>query len=431
MSEKHIGKVLQVIGPVLDIQFEDGQLPELLNAIEIDNHGEKLVVEVAQHTGDNVVRCIAMNSTDGLVRGTEAVDTGEPIKVPVGDQCLGRVFNLLGEPVDNKPAPTPEAETPTPSPETPPVAVPGGVPVKTGLALLTSVSSSKDATADADGLAQADITVVAVTVGDDGIIYDCVIDSIQSKLNFDTSGALLSDLTLTIPSKNELGADYGMGKISSIGREWNEQAQSLADYVVGKTIPEVKGISISEEGKPTGADLTASVTMSIGGYISAIEQAAANASHLGASKGDRLVLTTTTNAAKSTDATSDADGLAQAYATVGALTLSGDTITSMVIDAVQANVNFNAAGTITTDLSAAQPSKNELGADYGMGKVSSIGKEWDEQAAAFASYVTGKTVAEATGIAVTEEGNAGDADLAASVTIGVGDFLTLVEKAGA
>ena len=72
MSEKHIGKVLQVIGPVLDIQFEDGQLPELLNAIEIDNHGEKLVVEVAQHTGDNVVRCIAMNSTDGLVRGTEA-----------------------------------------------------------------------------------------------------------------------------------------------------------------------------------------------------------------------------------------------------------------------------------------------------------------------------------------------------------------------
>ena len=112
MSEKHIGKVLQVIGPVLDIQFEDGQLPELLNAIEIDNHGEKLVVEVAQHTGDNVVRCIAMNSTDGLVRGTEAVDTGEPIKVPVGDQCLGRVFNLLGEPVDNKPAPAPEAYWP-------------------------------------------------------------------------------------------------------------------------------------------------------------------------------------------------------------------------------------------------------------------------------------------------------------------------------
>ena len=112
MSEKHIGKVIQVIGPVLDIQFKDGELPELLNAIEIDNHGQKLVVEVAQLTGDNVARCIAMSSTDGLVRGTDAVDTGESIRVPVGDQCLGRVFNLLGEPVDNKPAPTPEAYWP-------------------------------------------------------------------------------------------------------------------------------------------------------------------------------------------------------------------------------------------------------------------------------------------------------------------------------
>ena len=108
MSEKHIGEVIQVIGPVLDIRFKDNELPELLNAIEIDNHGQKLVVEVAQLTGDNVARCIAMSSTDGLVRGTEAVDTGEPIKVPVGDGCLGRVFNLLGEPIDNKPAPKAE-----------------------------------------------------------------------------------------------------------------------------------------------------------------------------------------------------------------------------------------------------------------------------------------------------------------------------------
>ena len=89
MSEKHIGKVIQVIGPVLDIQFKDGELPELLNAIEIDNHGEKLIVEVAQLTGDNVARCIAMSSTDGLVRGTDAVDTGESIKVPVGRPVPG------------------------------------------------------------------------------------------------------------------------------------------------------------------------------------------------------------------------------------------------------------------------------------------------------------------------------------------------------
>ena len=99
MSEKHIGKVIQVTGPVLDIRFPEGELPALLNAIEIDNHGEKLTVEVAQQTGDHTVRCIAMKSTDGLVRGTAAVDTGKPITVPVGEACLGRVFNLLGETV--------------------------------------------------------------------------------------------------------------------------------------------------------------------------------------------------------------------------------------------------------------------------------------------------------------------------------------------
>ena len=106
MPEKHIGKVVQVMGPVLDIRFADGELPELLNAIELQNNGKPLIVEVAQHIGDNVVRCIAMAATDGLERGAEAVDTGGPIKVPVGDACLGRVFNLLGEPVDEQPAPT-------------------------------------------------------------------------------------------------------------------------------------------------------------------------------------------------------------------------------------------------------------------------------------------------------------------------------------
>ena len=105
MSEKHIGEVVQVIGPVLDIRFAHDELPPLLNAIEIDNDGAKLVAEVAQQVGDDVVRCIAMNSTDGLVRGAKALDTGGPISVPVGEECLGRVFNLLGDPVDNLPAP--------------------------------------------------------------------------------------------------------------------------------------------------------------------------------------------------------------------------------------------------------------------------------------------------------------------------------------
>ena len=105
MTKQHIGTVVQVIGPVLDIRFADGELPELLNAVTLDLGGKTLTAEVEQHIGDNVVRCIAMSSTDGLERGTQAVDTGSPITVPVGEVCLGRIFNLLGEPVDNQPAP--------------------------------------------------------------------------------------------------------------------------------------------------------------------------------------------------------------------------------------------------------------------------------------------------------------------------------------
>ena len=105
MQEKNIGTVVQVIGPVLDIRFPDGHLPDLLNAIEIEREEGKLVCEVAQQLGDDVVRCIAMSSTDGMTRGMQAVDTGTGIKVPVGPETLGRVFNLLGRAIDNKPQP--------------------------------------------------------------------------------------------------------------------------------------------------------------------------------------------------------------------------------------------------------------------------------------------------------------------------------------
>ena len=102
---QNIGTVIQVVGPVLDIRFPEECLPQLLSAIEVKQEDRVVIAEVAQHIGDNVVRCIAMSSTDGLQRGIEAVDTGAPITVPVGEECLGRVFNLLGDPIDNKEAP--------------------------------------------------------------------------------------------------------------------------------------------------------------------------------------------------------------------------------------------------------------------------------------------------------------------------------------
>ena len=107
MANKNVGKVTQIIGAVLDIKFSDNNLPEINDAINIPKaDGSKLVVEVAQHLGDDTVRCIAMGPTDGLVRGMDAEATGGPISVPVGEATLGRIFNVLGEPIDEKPAPT-------------------------------------------------------------------------------------------------------------------------------------------------------------------------------------------------------------------------------------------------------------------------------------------------------------------------------------
>lgn len=109
----NVGKIVSIVGVVLDVKFDnENSLPNLLNALVIKLGDKEIVAEVAQHIGDDTVRCIAMSATDGLVRGMEAVDTGKPISVPVGDATLGRIFNVLGEPVDEAPAPKNAPELP-------------------------------------------------------------------------------------------------------------------------------------------------------------------------------------------------------------------------------------------------------------------------------------------------------------------------------
>src|ERR1700751_3071361 len=98
-NEQQVGRITQVIGAVVDVKFDD-HLPAILNALETKNQGNRLVLEVAQHLGESTVRTIAMDSSEGLVRGQEVMDTGEPIAVPVGDECLGRIINVVGDPVD-------------------------------------------------------------------------------------------------------------------------------------------------------------------------------------------------------------------------------------------------------------------------------------------------------------------------------------------
>lgn len=300
--------------------------------------------------------------------------------------------------------------------------------VKTGMAVITSAAKSVDA-GDANGVAQSDSLVAAVTVDDAGKIVKCAIDQAQTKIEFSKEGKIVTPLDTVFAAKKEMGADYGMAKASAIGKEWNEQADAFAAYVTGKTVDEIKGIAVDAEGVPTDADLKSSVTVHVTDFIAVIEKAVSNAQELGASADDKLGLGVVTNIAKSKDAAEE-DGLAQAYTYYTATTFNADgVITTSIIDASQTNITISKEGKITADINAEFQTKNELGDAYGMKKASSIGKEWNEQAAAFAQYVVGKTLDEVKGIAVSEEGVPTGDDLKSSVTVHVFDLMTVIEKA--
>ena len=319
-------------------------------------------------------------------------------------------------------------ETAAPAETEAPAAVEGAL--KTGLYLSAAIGDSKSATAEENGESKYDVTMVAVLVDDNGVIRDCIIDGISASVGFDASGAITSDLAAAPRTKNELGENYGMVAWGGAIAEWDAQAAALASFAVGKTAEELRSGAIDESGKaPAGSDLATSAIIYLGGYVSAIETAVANAQHLGAQAGDVLKLACTTGIDSSAAATAEAAGNAQLDVTVTALTMNGEVITSCTIDAVQAKVAFDAAGTVTTDLTAPVKTKNELGPDYGMVAWAGAIAEWNEQAASFAAYVTGKTPAEVAGIAVDASTHPTEADLATSVTIAIGGFQALIAKA--
>lgn len=300
--------------------------------------------------------------------------------------------------------------------------------VKTGLALTASIADSKSAAGEENGEAKYDITMVAVLVDDEGVIQSCIIDGIAASVTFDEKGQITSDLTAPM-TKNELGSDYGMVAWGGAVAEWDQQAAALAFYACGKTVDELKNGAIAESGyAKEGTDLATSATIYLGGYVSAIEKAVSNAKHLGAQAGDTLKLASVNDLSASVSATAEAVGCGQLDVTVTALTVAGDAITSCTIDAVQAKVDFDAEGAIG-DVNATVATKNELGTDYGMVAWGGAIAEWDAQAAAFASYVTGKTAEEVMGIAVDESTHPQEADLATSVTIAIGGFQNLIVKA--
>ncbi len=307
------------------------------------------------------------------------------------------------------------------------------VGVKTGLAIIPGFNFSKDATADAAGLAQVDATYAGVMLGADGKIVKCVIDSYQAKVNFDATGKITSDLTAPVKTKNEIGDAYGMKKASSIGKEWYEQAAAFAAYCVGKTAEEVAAIPVDAEGSATGEDVRAGATIGVKEFMELVVKACENAQDLGATATDTLGIASSVDlAGRSKDATAEANGTGFAYAYYTATTFGADgKITSSVLNASQFSVQFDATGKITTDLTAPQQDKQQLKEAYGMKAKSGIGKEWYEEANFFANYVKGKTAEEVSAIAVDEKGHATSADVLSGATVGITDFQKVIAAAAA
>ena len=300
--------------------------------------------------------------------------------------------------------------------------------LKTGLAIVANAKDSKSASADANGEAKYDVTVVAVTVDANGRIASCIIDSIGASYNFDAAGQLVTDMSAQVLTKNELKEGYNMKAWGQAKYEWYEQAASLAKYVTGKTVEEVKVISVNENTKPTEADLASTVTISIGAYVNAIEKAAANAQNRGAKAGDELRLAISPAFASCASATQEKAGNAELDVDVCALTVNGGVITSCVIDSVQCKVAFDAQGQINKAIEGSFLTKNELKEGYNMKTWGQAKFEWYEQAASFCKYVTGKTFEQVKNIAIDEGTKPTEADLSASVTIAIGGFQSLIEK---
>ena len=310
------------------------------------------------------------------------------------------------------------ATTPVETEATEPVVAEGAV--RTGLAITTALGAT-DASAEEAGKAEFTITLAAIMVDENDVILDCEIDAIGHKFTFDATGAITSDITAEVLTKNELGDDYGMVAWGGAIAEWYAQVDAFEAYCIGKSISDIQNGALTESGYAADADLATSATINLFDYVSALDAAYINAQVLGAEAGDELVLSCTTSQADS------AQGNAQLNVDAVALTVNSDgVITSCQLDALQGKVTIDENGAVTDNNVS---TKNALGFDYGMVAWAGAKYEWFEQAANFASYITGKTAAEVEGIAIDEATKPADADLATSVTISIYGFKALIAKA--
>ncbi len=289
------------------------------------------------------------------------------------------MFLLTGCSADES---APELVTPQPSIQTPAPEVTAPEAVKTGLAVVANIAKSMHATPDFPGAARTEVTFVALTVDDEGVIRSCCIDGVSAILPFDATGALQSEEDVDFASKNELGEDYAMHKASSIGTEWQQQAAAFAAYAVGRRADEL-----------SAGDVTTSVTISTDSMVQAIQTAVDTAVHQGAQAEDRLVLSVLSHSDNSYSAGADSgtDGCAAFRTDVSAVTLRGDTVTSCRFDALETALTVTPEGRIADDLSAPQLSMTALSRASMLHDSYYTAQDWCRQADVFARSSVGQT----------------------------------------
>nr|WP_300089727.1 FMN-binding protein [Sedimentibacter sp.] len=414
-----------------------------------DGFGGAVTVTVTKE-GDKITNVVAVGEKETAGIGSNAIEqlpakiveaNSTEVDVIAGATYTSKaIIYAVNNALDPAAFPYPAAEEkPAETPAPAPVGEAGPI-VKFGLGQNIEIGKSKDATAEQTAVGQADVTIAAVGFDAEGKVASVTIDVAQTKIAFDKDLKVTTDRTAEVKSKKDLGADYGMVKASSIGKEWFEQIEAFENWMIGKTMDEIKGLKVKarDEAHPAVPDvpeLTSSVTVSVDAYLAAVEEAWTNAQDVAGA--EKVGLGVETHIGSSKDKAADVLPLAQAdtYMSATALTADGK-VAGTIIDNAQVKIKFDEKGVVTSDRAAEYQTKKEIKEGYGMVKASSIGKEWFEQMEAFEEWMVGKSIEEITGLTVKQRDENHKAvpdvpELTSSVTITVEGYQAVVKEAAA
>lgn len=293
------------------------------------------------------------------------------------------------------------------------------------IGLGVTVNLAKSTATEDGGTAQSDTTVAGVAFDSDGKIVKVLIDTAQSKVPVKEGKVEAPE---DFQTKKELSSDYNMKPASEIGKEWDEQIVFLEYYFVGMTVEEVLSMAVDEGNYPTDEDVTSGATMAISSYQQAIANAWDNAQEVEGVESIGLGIVTSLGS-RSKDRDDESGAVVQFEDNISLVGLDAEgKIVASQTDVAQNSVSFTVEGELDGEY-AEGTTKKTLGEEYGMKPASAIGKEWDEQAAAYDEYLVGKAVDEVSAIELDEEGKAVDTALVSGASIIIDDFIAATEEA--